>query len=86
MHLASTWIMWRLAWSMGRAARIAGSAFLLLIFVGSIHLGWHYALDGYLAIIGAWTLWRGTGWLLERPLVQALLWPHGIDGAARVKS
>jgi hypothetical protein len=86
MHLASTWLMWRLAWSMGRTARIAGSAFLLLIFIGSIHLGWHYALDGYLAIAGAWALWRATGWLLERRPVQALLWPHGPDGAARVRS
>lgn len=85
LHLASTWIMWRLAWSLGRTARIAGSAFLLLIFIGSIHLGWHYALDGYLAIAGAWALWRATGWLLERPPVQALLWPHRTGGAAPVK-
>lgn len=76
MHIASTWIIWRLAWSMGRAARIFGSLFLLFIFVGSIHLGWHYALDGYLAIVGAWMLWRLTGWLLDRPAVQAFLWPE----------
>jgi hypothetical protein len=76
MHIASTWIIWRLAWSMGRAARIFGSLFLLFIFVGSIHLGWHYALDGYLAIVGAWMLWRLTGSLLDRPAVQAFLWPE----------
>jgi hypothetical protein len=75
MHIASSWIIWRLAWSMGRTARIFGSAFLAFIFVGSIHLGWHYALDGYLAVAGAWALWRLTGWLLDRPAVQALLWP-----------
>ena len=85
MHLASTWIMWRLAWSMGRAARIFGSAFLICIFIGSIHLGWHYALDGYLAIAGAWALWRLTGWLLERPLVRALLWPKRTGASAPVK-
>ena len=78
MHVASSWIIWRLAWSKGRAARIFASLFLLTIFVGSVHLGWHYALDGYIGIAGAWVLWRLTGWLLERRSIQALLWPEGL--------
>jgi hypothetical protein len=82
MHVASTWIMWRLAWSMGRTARIFGSLFLGVIFFGSIHLGWHYALDGYLAIVGAWALWRLTGWLLDRPAVRRVLWPNGSAAAS----
>jgi hypothetical protein len=86
MHIASSWIIWRLAWSMGRTARVFGSLFLLFIFVGSIHLGWHYALDGYLAIAGAWALWRLTGWLLDRPAVQALLWPDRTGNTALAMS
>jgi hypothetical protein len=77
MHVASSWIIARLAWSVGGKARIFGSMFLLFIFVGSIHLGWHYAVDGYAAAAAAWALWRATGWLLERSAVQALLWPNG---------
>jgi hypothetical protein len=79
MHIASTWIIARLAWDMGKAARIAGCAFLGFIFIGSIHLGWHYAIDGYLAMALAWTLWRSVGWLLNRPRVQAFLWPVDPD-------
>jgi hypothetical protein len=75
MHLASTWLIARLAWSIGGKTRIFGAAFLSFIFVGSIHLGWHYALDGYLAMAMAWVLWRAVGWLLDRPAVEALLWP-----------
>lgn len=77
MHIASTWIIARLAWDMGKAARIAGCAFLGFIFIGSIHLGWHYAIDGYMAVALAWLLWRTVGWFLNRPAVQAFLWPAG---------
>jgi PAP2 superfamily len=78
MHIASSWIIWRLSWELGRRARIAGSLFLAVIFTGSIHLGWHYAVDGYLAVAFAWALWRLVGWLLNRRAVQAFLWPNGI--------
>jgi PAP2 superfamily protein len=75
MHVASSWLIARVAWASGGKIRIFGSLFLLVIFFGSIHLGWHYAVDGYLAMAGAWAIWRLTGWLLERPVMQMLLWP-----------
>lgn len=81
MHLASTWLIWRLAWTMGRPARIFGSCFLAFIFIGSIHLGWHYAVDGYIAIVLAWAIWRAVGWLLDRARVQAFLWPRAAASA-----
>lgn len=74
MHVASTWLVARLAQSYGRKAAILGWGFFAVILVGSVHLGWHYALDGYLAIAGAWALWRLTGWWLDRPAVNAFLW------------
>jgi hypothetical protein len=80
MHLASTWLIARLAWSIGGKARVFGAAFLGFVFIGSIHLGWHYALDGYLAMASAWMLWRAVGWLLDRPAVQAFLWPDRAGG------
>jgi hypothetical protein len=83
MHIASSWIIWRLSWEFGRRARIAGSLFLAFIFIGSIHLGWHYAVDGYLAVAFAWALWRLVGWLLRRPAVQAFLWPANAGEGAR---
>jgi hypothetical protein len=78
MHVGSSWIMARLAWSMGGRWRIWGPLFPLFIFVGSIHLGWHYAIDGYVGAACAWALWRATGWLLDRPAIRALLWPKGL--------
>ncbi len=83
MHIASSWIIARLAWTMGRKAAIFGSLFLALIFIGSIHLGWHYAIDGYLAVLGAWALWRLVGWGLDRPAARRLLWPDAAQPAVR---
>jgi hypothetical protein len=75
MHIASTWIVTRFCFAVGRRAAILGSLFLLLIFVGAIHLGWHYAVDGYIAILMAWIIWRAVDWALGRPVVQRFLWP-----------
>jgi hypothetical protein len=36
-------------------------AHAVLIFLGSIHLGWHYAVDGYLAFALAYGVWRVMG-------------------------
>jgi glycerophosphoryl diester phosphodiesterase len=38
--------------------------FTLLIMLGSIHLGWHYAVDGYLSAILTILIWKAAGWLL----------------------
>jgi hypothetical protein len=32
-----------------------------VVLVGSVHLGWHYAVDGYLSIVGALAIWVGVG-------------------------
>ena len=34
-----------------------------MIFLGSIHLAWHYAVDGIVAIAMALIIWRLAGWL-----------------------
>ena len=75
MHVASTWLVARLAQTYGRKAAIAGWSFFAIILIGSVHLGWHYAVDGYISIIAVWALWRLTGWWLDRPRVKALLFP-----------
>lgn len=36
-----------------------------LIFVGSVHLGWHYAVDGYVAIAATLAIWRSVGWAVR---------------------
>jgi hypothetical protein len=46
---------------LGRAAFI----FLILILIASIHLAWHYAIDGYASIIATSFIWYCTGKILR---------------------
>jgi hypothetical protein len=39
----------------------AASIFAFLIWVGSFHLGWHYAWDGIVSISCVWGFWRLLG-------------------------
>jgi hypothetical protein len=34
-----------------------------------------------MSVVLAWILWRLVGWLLNRPAVQAFLWPANADEA-----
>ena len=40
--------------------------FMILIFIGSIVLGWHYAVDAYLGFAVAWFCWKAAGYLLVK--------------------
>ena len=40
--------------------------FALIILVGSVHLGWHYAIDGLVSLVGVAAIWWSTDYLVER--------------------
>jgi hypothetical protein len=72
MHVAIATLFAVVAWKFSRAAGIVMTAFLLVIQLGSVHLGYHYAIDGYLAALLALALWYMAGrlaaaWLAWRP-------------------
>ncbi|HEX5237927.1 MAG TPA: phosphatase PAP2 family protein [Sphingomicrobium sp.] len=60
-----------------RINRVMGwlfAAYALLIWIGSIHLGWHYAVDGIAGDAVTYSIWRLSGRLaerLERPILAA---------------
>ena len=45
---------------------------LLLILLGSVHLGWHYAVDSYAGILGALVVWWLSGGVVR-------WWRHTMD-------
>jgi PAP2 superfamily len=49
------------AWSSHRLLGMAMWGYVLLILIGSIVLGWHYALDGEAAVLATIALWIAVG-------------------------
>ncbi len=74
MHLAIAFSFALLGFATSRMFGIIFSLFAVVILIGSVHLGWHYAIDGYAGILGAWLIWRFSGWLLDRSAIVRLLW------------
>ena len=65
MHLALSWLIAFQAFQYRRVFGWMVVAFALLIQCSSVHLGWHYAVDGYIGLgvaIGCWYLGR---WLAK---------------------
>jgi hypothetical protein len=81
LHVAmpALWVM--ASWNRHRAAAWAAVAFTMVTLVGSVHLGWHYAVDGYVSLLAVPLLWSATRLLLRR--WDALLVRMNLKGAHR---
>ncbi|WP_161992655.1 phosphatase PAP2 family protein [Aureimonas leprariae] len=60
MHNAVAALMVFACWRYGIWLRLALSLHALLVFLGSILLGWHYGADAYVAWASAFILWRAA--------------------------
>ena len=80
IHNATALLFVLMTWKKMRWLRNLMIAHAVLIFLGSIHLGWHYAVDSYVAWVMALGLWwlagRITAWWEGRPTVQAFNHVH----------
>ncbi|HWA62613.1 MAG TPA: phosphatase PAP2 family protein [Caulobacteraceae bacterium] len=66
MHIAVAMLMMLVGWRSSRLAGVIGTAYLAVIVVASIHLGWHYAVDGLAAMAGAGAIWWVSGQVAKR--------------------
>lgn len=73
MHLSMATLFLLGVWHLGALWRWLFGVYLILILIGSVYLGWHYALDGYVAIAVTVLLWKLSGWVLGRLLGKAPL-------------
>ncbi len=61
MHLAVVTLNALLLWRIDRRAGLLGWVYVAIILTGSVYLGWHYAIDGYVSIAAVAALWWVTG-------------------------
>jgi hypothetical protein len=64
LHVATTTLTMILAWKYNKVVGIAMTIFLITIQIGSVHLGWHYAIDGYLSFALVFVIWAAVGRVL----------------------
>lgn len=57
LHVAIAFLIFLYSCSFDWKLRVLSFVFLFDILVGSVYLGWHYAVDGYLAAILTWVIW-----------------------------
>lgn len=62
MHCAMTTLFAIIGWKTNRTLGIAYTIFAVTIQFGSVHLAWHYAIDGYVSTVSVLALW----WLVGR--------------------
>ena len=71
IHVASA-LLFYLVWRrIDRRLGWLALAFLIATQIGSVHLGYHYAIDGYVGIAGTALIWWGVGRVLRKdPVLQ----------------
>ncbi|MCK0154652.1 phosphatase PAP2 family protein [Alcanivorax sp. S6407] len=62
MHVSVAWLIFLLLRKEREWMRWLAGLFFLFILIGSVHLGWHYAVDGYLAVLTTSLVWMMVKW------------------------
>jgi hypothetical protein len=65
MHIAIATLVVVLGFRVHRVWGVLAAVYLLTVFVGSVHLAWHYAIDGYVAALLVAPVWWLSGRLVR---------------------
>lgn len=66
MHVSMTFLYWLAVRHLNRWLGWAAFLYLIIIQVASVHLAFHYAVDGYFSMAGTWVIWKLCGYVTSR--------------------
>ena len=66
MHVAMAMLFWLAVRRVSQAAGTLFGAFFAIIWIASVHLAYHYAVDGLVSVIATYALWRFANWAIDR--------------------
>jgi len=70
MHVSVAFLNMLLGWRISKAWGWFFTVYLGFIIVGSVHIGWHYAVDGYTSIITTFILWKIVGMFYPKDTIE----------------
>lgn len=65
LHVSVAFLQMIMAYRWNKRAGHLFALFFAAILIGSVHLGWHYAVDGYVSILTTLLLWWGVGYCMK---------------------
>ncbi len=66
MHVSMTFLYWLAVRRLNRWLGWAAFTYLIIIQIASVHLAFHYAVDGYFSMVGTLVIWKVCGYLTQR--------------------
>ena len=66
LHVGVAVLVFFMARGFNRTAAWIAGVYAIIVMTGSVHLAWHYAIDGYVAILGAIITWKLAAWIVKR--------------------
>jgi len=72
MHVALACLFWLAMRRISKPASHFFLAFLVVILIGSVHLAYHYAVDGYVSVIFTIVIWKLSNFAVGRSVTLAL--------------
>jgi hypothetical protein len=66
MHVSIAVLFALAFWQVSRTLGVLAWVFAAIVLIGSVHLAYHYAVDGYVSIVGTWLIWLAAGRLARR--------------------
>ncbi|WP_133126119.1 phosphatase PAP2 family protein [Vibrio sp. 10N.286.49.B3] len=70
MHVSIAVMMALACSSLNKKLGVVMWLFAGMIMIGSVHLAWHYALDGYVSFITTTLIWKTVGYFCRKPSLQ----------------